>query len=93
MKPSSKKLKVIKIVGDEVVFNNGKVYEPIPNFYDLRNFKLTKKEFVVCYKTQLILASIYKRKNYYKEYDMHQFEATKHLSAELQMFLMERGDI
>lgn len=65
----------------------------IPNFYDLRNFKLTKKEFVVCYKTQLILASIYKRKNYYKEYDMHQFEATKHLSAELQMFLMERGDI
>lgn len=93
MKPSSEKLKVIKIVGDEIVFNNGKVYEPIPNFYDLRNIKLTKKEFVVCYRTQLLLASINKNKNYFKKYDMHQYEAAKHLSAELQMFLMERGEI
>lgn len=93
MKPSLTKLRVTKIVGNEVVFNNGKVYEPIPNFYDLRNFKLTRKEFVICFKARILLLRFNKKRAYYKKYGTNQYEAAKHLATELQMFLMERGEI
>lgn len=65
-------------------------YKPIPNFYDLREFRLTKKEFASCYRIQQFLSLVERKKEYYKQYHPHQWEAAKHIAVELQQFLLER---
>lgn len=65
-------------------------YEPIPNFYDLREFRLTKKEFASCYRIQRFLATVERKKEYYEKYCKRDWETAKHIAVELQQFLLER---
>ena len=65
-------------------------YQPIPGFFDLRNFKLSKREFIFAWDIQLFLRSYEDQREYHKKHNARQWEDAKHVSAELQMFLFSR---
>ena len=65
-------------------------YQPVPGFFELRNFKLSKREFMSAWRIQLFLKRYEDSKAYQKQFNSRQWEEAKVVSAELQMFLFLR---
>ena len=63
-------------------------YEPVNGFVDLRNFKLTKREFKKIWDVQLFLRRMQDKREYYKKHLPFQWQKALMISAELQMFLL-----
>ena len=67
-----------------------KEYTPIDGFFDLRNFDLTKKEFESCCNIQQKLKHTQDNAEHIKKMDKRTWEQAKHISAELQQFLIPK---
>jgi hypothetical protein len=63
-------------------------YVPVDGFVDLRNFKLTKREFNVIWDAQLLFRLMQDKREYYKRH--HPWQKALEKSAEIQMFLLRR---
>jgi len=65
-------------------------YQPIPGFFDLRNFTLSKRDFISAWELQLFLRRYEDQKAYHKVHNARQWEEAKVVAAKLQMFLLPR---
>lgn len=65
-------------------------YSPINGFYDLRNFSLSAREFASCWRIQRFLKHYADTADYQRKHNRTQWEEAKHISADLQMFLLPR---
>ena len=65
-------------------------YAPVESFVDLRNFNLSKREFAQIWRIQLFFRRIQDNREYYKKHLPAQWQKAKMMSADLQMFLLER---
>lgn len=65
-------------------------YQPLNGFFDLRNFDLNKKEFKSCYNIQQKLKHTQDNATHIKKMDKRTWEQAKHISAELQQFLISK---
>ena len=65
-------------------------YIPVDGFVDLRNFKLTKREFKQIWGIQLFFRRMQDSREYYKKQLPFQWQKALEMSAELQMFLLRR---
>ena len=64
-------------------------YKPYEGFYDLREFKLSKRLFRRLWKIQETLYEMTKKQAYYKRWHPSQWEKAKELSAHYQSLLFE----
>ena len=69
---------------------NIKDYTPIDGFVDLRNFKLSAREFKQIWRIQQFFRRMQNSREYHKKYNLRQWQEVIVCSAEVQMFLMER---
>jgi len=65
-------------------------YKPYQGFYDLREFKLPKKTFVLLWKFQDILSEMSEKHEYYQRWHPFQWEAAQELSAKYQSILFAK---
>jgi len=65
-------------------------YKPYKGFYDLREFKLTKKLFIKLWGIQDTLHEMTINQKYYKKWHPVQWEKAKELSAHYQSLLLSR---
>ena len=65
-------------------------YTPVDCFVDLRNFKLSKSEFRQIWNIQLFFKRMQDCREYHKKYNSIQWKQAIMMSADLQMFLLQR---
>ena len=57
-------------------------YEPYPGFFDLRDYELSKRDFIRWWKVQDMLAHMQKRGEYFRKYHPAQWQKAQEISAE-----------
>ena len=72
------------------MFKNRNCYIPYQDYYDLREYNLTEKEFIDFWKTQYLLKCCEKNKETIKSIDINDFERSKEISCIYQSKLFEK---
>ena len=69
--------------------NHIKNYQPYPGFLDLRDYELSKRDFIKWWRVQDMLAHMQKRAEYFKKYHPAQWQKAQEISAEYNMVCMD----
>jgi protein associated with RNAse G/E len=72
----------------EYIMKNIKDYHPHKGFYDLREFKLSKKTFLKLWDIQEYLNHVNERKEYYRTIDTMTWRKAQELSSYYQLYLI-----